>query len=383
MVSALQDVIQHQKAGEAVGVTSICSAHPLVLEAAIAPGDVRRQLRSHRGDVEPGRPDRWLCGMRPADFRELGFEAAIRCGLPWNGSCSEATISGQTGGGTCPPTSHAAGRGPRRRLRRRGIHQDPSGLQHALRRRPAVLARRPGRAPVSPADAGRGRHRGDTRRGRYAVLRHRYRGAGPRRRSRDHRPPGADIPPTRARGRPSKRTEARFDERVSRPGLVSIALVVQPGVEFDHLSVIDYARGHRRNCGTCSTASRTGLRGALDRLSDGRELRALVEDHWAVLKVGPGLDVRDAGGTVRAGHDRGGTRGGVRTLAPRRGRRAKDARRTRAVAEVLPGRRRGPSAWLGGTATATGCGTTGPTQRSTRLSARCSTTSPGGRFRCP
>ncbi len=69
-----------------------------------------------------------------------------------------------------------------------------------------------------------------------------------------------------------------------------IALVVQPGVEFDLERVIDYKR------------SATGeLRRVLD--DRGRlvfeahstdyqtraNLRALVEDHWAVLKVGPAL----------------------------------------------------------------------------------------------
>jgi D-tagatose-1,6-bisphosphate aldolase subunit GatZ/KbaZ len=70
----------------------------------------------------------------------------------------------------------------------------------------------------------------------------------------------------------------------------TIALVVQPGVEFDLERVIDYDR------------SATGeLRRVLD--DRGRlvfeahstdyqtrvNLRALVEDHWAVLKVGPAL----------------------------------------------------------------------------------------------
>jgi len=69
-----------------------------------------------------------------------------------------------------------------------------------------------------------------------------------------------------------------------------IGLVVQPGVEFDHLRVVDYDR------------SRTGrLRAVLDDYpglvfeahstdyQTAENLRALVEDHWAILKVGPGL----------------------------------------------------------------------------------------------
>jgi D-tagatose-1,6-bisphosphate aldolase subunit GatZ/KbaZ len=68
------------------------------------------------------------------------------------------------------------------------------------------------------------------------------------------------------------------------------ALVVQPGVEFDHVRVIDYDRE-----GTAT------LRHVLDDEPDmvfeahstdyqlAERLRELVEDHWAVLKVGPGL----------------------------------------------------------------------------------------------
>jgi D-tagatose-1,6-bisphosphate aldolase subunit GatZ/KbaZ len=68
------------------------------------------------------------------------------------------------------------------------------------------------------------------------------------------------------------------------------ALVVQPGVEFDHLKVIDYDR------------TRTGeLQQVLDdepgmvfeAHSTDYQTRAhlaeLVQDHWAILKVGPGL----------------------------------------------------------------------------------------------
>ncbi len=68
------------------------------------------------------------------------------------------------------------------------------------------------------------------------------------------------------------------------------ALVVQPGVEFDHVNVIDYER--------TATAQ---LRRVLDTedhmvfeahstdYQKPDQLRELVEDHWAILKVGPGL----------------------------------------------------------------------------------------------
>jgi D-tagatose-1,6-bisphosphate aldolase subunit GatZ/KbaZ len=68
------------------------------------------------------------------------------------------------------------------------------------------------------------------------------------------------------------------------------ALVVQPGVEFDHQAVFDYRRD--------ATAE---LRRVLDTENNlvfeahstdyqrPAQLRELVEDHWAILKVGPAL----------------------------------------------------------------------------------------------
>ena len=73
-------------------------------------------------------------------------------------------------------------------------------------------------------------------------------------------------------------------------GRGSAALVVQPGVEFDEWSVVGYEPGR--------TAE---LQGALDEeagivfeahstdYQTPERLAALVRDHWAILKVGPGL----------------------------------------------------------------------------------------------
>ena len=69
-----------------------------------------------------------------------------------------------------------------------------------------------------------------------------------------------------------------------------LALVVQPGVEFDHLRVVDYDRDRRKEL-------RTVLDDEPDMVFEAHStdyqtieaLAALVEDHWAVLKVGPGL----------------------------------------------------------------------------------------------
>jgi len=91
------------------------------------------------------------------------------------------------------------------------------------------------------------------------------------------------------------RTIAVHREAFGRAGLGHvwpriIALVVQPGVEFDHLNVIDYDR-------SATTELRRVLDGEDHLVFEAhstdyqrpQELRELVEDHWAILKVGPGL----------------------------------------------------------------------------------------------
>ncbi|WP_181429277.1 D-tagatose-bisphosphate aldolase, class II, non-catalytic subunit [Curtobacterium sp. MCSS17_008] len=69
-----------------------------------------------------------------------------------------------------------------------------------------------------------------------------------------------------------------------------VALVVQPAVEFDHLQVIDYVP-------EATTALQEVIEATPGLVYEAHStdyqtpaaLRALVDDHWAILKVGPGL----------------------------------------------------------------------------------------------
>jgi len=69
-----------------------------------------------------------------------------------------------------------------------------------------------------------------------------------------------------------------------------IASVVQPGVEFDHHNVIDYGRSGAQALSHAITAVPGMVYEAhsTDYQTRGA-LRALVQDHFAILKVGPGL----------------------------------------------------------------------------------------------
>ena len=82
MSDALEDVLARHRDGQAVGMTSVCSASPLVLQAACehAVADdaaVLVEATSNQVDQFGG-----YTGMRPADFRDLVYGIADRAGLP-------------------------------------------------------------------------------------------------------------------------------------------------------------------------------------------------------------------------------------------------------------------------------------------------------------
>ena len=82
MTNSMLDIIQRHKSGEPVGVYSVCSAHPLVLEAAVlqAIDDgscLLVEATSNQVDQFGG-----YTGMTPTDFRELVMGLAGQHGLP-------------------------------------------------------------------------------------------------------------------------------------------------------------------------------------------------------------------------------------------------------------------------------------------------------------
>ena len=105
-----------------------------------------------------------------------------------------------------------------------------------------------------------------------------------------------DLTPTSADA--ARATLAAHREAFSSAGVGEafdrvVALVVQPGVEFDAQHVVDYDRERtarlRQVVDDLDAPRDDRARGPLHRLPDSRRLTQLVEDHWAVLKVGPGL----------------------------------------------------------------------------------------------
>lgn len=287
MIDHLATVLQAHKAGRPVGLTSICSAHPLVLaaaarEAADTGGALLVEATSNQVDQFGG-----YTGMRPADFRDLVHRIAREEGLP----ADRVLLGGDHLGpnswqAESESTAMAKAEALVRAYAAAGytkIHLDCS-MPLAGDDRPLAdetVARRAARllaaAEASAATPGTIR---------YVI-------------GTEVPVPGgahetieklAATPPDAARA-----TLAAHRAAFSAVGLEGVwprvmALVVQPGVEFDHLRVVDYDPAGTRE-----------LRHVLDdepamvfeahstdyQLPE--RLLDLVEDHWAVLKVGPGL----------------------------------------------------------------------------------------------
>ena len=290
MNNFLEDTIAAHKAGQALGVPSLCTAHPLVLQAGVA-----QALETGTGllvEATSNQVDQFggYTGMMPADFRDLVYSIADRQGLP--------RTSVVLGGDHLGPNTwrHL---GPDAAMERAAdlvrayvaagftkIHLDcsmscagdPSPLNDD------IVAERAARlAAVAEDTAVRERGVSDLL---YVV--------------------GTEVPvpggahetidalaPTSASA--ARATIACHRKVFGDAGLGTawervIGLVVQPGVEFDHAAVVDYDRDRTEE-----------LRGVLDdyphlvfeaHSTDYQSIERLTElvgDHWAVLKVGPGL----------------------------------------------------------------------------------------------
>lgn len=289
-MNQLWDTIRRHKAGEATGIYSICSAHPVILEAAMrqAAEDgsyVLIEATSNQVDQFGG-----YTGMTPTDFRELVWRIADEC------------------------------RFARERVVLGGDHLGPNRWQKeqaevAMANAEALVAAyveagfQKIHIDCSMSCAGDPVPAGDdlvaTRTARLVRV-----AEDAAARAGVEQPVlyviGTEVPvpggahetleqlvPTSAEAARATldRNRRAFDEL----GLAEvwpriIALVVQPAVEFDHLRVFDYRH-------EATTDLRTVLDGEPGLVFEAHstdyqqaaQLQELVEDHWAILKVGPGL----------------------------------------------------------------------------------------------
>jgi len=283
----LDFVVAAQKFGEPRGIASVCSAHPLVLEAALRHGREHRRPVLIEATCNQVNQFGGYTGMRPEDFARQVADLAERVGFP-----REHLILGGDHLGPLPwarePAEVAMDKAADlvRAFVRAGftkIHLDCSmPLGGAAAPPQEVIAQRIARlAQVAEKAAG----------GRRDALRYVI---------------GSEVPPAggaRAEEGPPPVTRpedaAEAIETTRRAFLALgleaawervIALVVQPGVEFgdeavyeyDHMAAAPLARFIEGVPGLVYEAHSTDYQPL-------EALRAMVEDHFAILKVGPAL----------------------------------------------------------------------------------------------
>jgi D-tagatose-1,6-bisphosphate aldolase subunit GatZ/KbaZ len=273
-VKVIREIVARHKAGHSVGVYSACSAHPLVIEAALSharrqSGPVLIEATSNQVNQDGG-----YTGMRPADFSRFVLDIAARLGVP----SEQVLLGGDHLGPNCWQADYVA-------AGFRKIHldcsmscaDDPTPLTDAVVAQRAVRlcavaektwSRAGGEAPV------------------YVV--------------------GTEVPV------PGGAKESLHELAVTEPGAAAatidahqeafqsaglnqawprvIGLVVQPGVEFDHHKVIDFKASRAADlAAVIETQPYMIYEAHSTDYQTPANLRALVQRHFAILKVGPGL----------------------------------------------------------------------------------------------
>lgn len=288
-MKAIREIMTQHKAGRSVGIYSACSAHPLVIEAAL--NQARRQSGSVLIEATSNQvnQDGGYTGMRPADFSRFVHDIAARLGVP----AGQVLLGGDHLGPNCwqdLPAEAAMVKSEQLiadyvAAGFRKIHldcsmscaDDPTPLTDAIVAARAVRLcaiaeqtwrRTGGEAPV------------------YVVG------------TEVPVPGGAQEALTELALTGAAAATATIDahwDAFQSAGLHHvwprvIGLVVQPGVEFDHHKVIDFQASRAAELAAVIEAQPYLVYEAHSTdYQTPANLRALVQRHFAILKVGPGL----------------------------------------------------------------------------------------------
>lgn len=289
-MNAMLDLVARHKSGQACGIYSVCSAHPLVIEAAC--------VHALKSDAETllieatcnqVNQDGGYTGMTPAMFRDFVLEIARKVGFP-----EERILLGGDHLGPNPWTALPADEALRNAevlIERyvsagfRKIHADcsMSCADDPVPLPDETIARRAARLIGIAEDAQR-RVGGEPC--VYVI--------------------GTEVPVPGGAAEDLNELEVTSPEAALQTiethrtifeaaGLADawprvIAVVVQPGVEFDHHKVIDYDRAKAVHLsGALNDQRHIVFEAHSTDYQTPAALKALVEDHFAILKVGPGV----------------------------------------------------------------------------------------------
>lgn len=284
------DIVRRHKAGERIGITSVCTAHPLVIEAALrhalATGQEIALVEATSNQVNQ---DGGYTGMVPADYRDFVRGIAERAGFPLDRLVLGGDHLGPNAW-TALPAEQAMAKAEVMvadyvRAGFRKIHldcsmscaDDPVPLPEQL------IAERAARLCRAAEDAVGGEGEDAPV---YVI--------------------GTEVPV------PGGAAEDLEELAVTTPdaaiatvdmhrdlfrgaGLENawdrvVATVVQPGVEFDHDKVVDYRPERTTDLSRAiEPVEHIVFEAHSTDYQTPEALTALVRDHFAILKVGPGV----------------------------------------------------------------------------------------------
>lgn len=284
----MKEIIARHKAGEHLGICSVCSAHPLVIEAALrfdlhTDNSVLIEATSNQVNQFGG-----YTGMQPADFRDFVYGIAREVGFP----LERLILGGDHLGPNCWQNEHAdaamekaialieayvaAGFSKIHLDASMSCADDPVPLD------PQVVAERAARLCLAAEQTASEAQKTALT---YVI--------------------GTEVPVPGGEASSINTVHVTHVEDAARTlethrvafealGLEAamkrvIAIVVQPGVEFDHTQVIHYQpqaaealSGWIRQTPMVYEAHSTDYQSR-------HAYRALVRDHFAILKVGPAM----------------------------------------------------------------------------------------------
>lgn len=288
-MKAVLDVLAQHKRGARVGLPSVCSAHPLVIQAALQAGHAAGVPLLIEATCNQVNQDGGYTGMTPADYRAQVLALARAEGVP------EANVL--LGGDHLGPNPwrHLSAQEAMAKAER--LVHDYCGAGFRKLHLDCSMACADDTAPLPDAVVAQRAAR------LAAVAEAAWEAAG-------GEPPvyvvGTEVPvpggahetlDTLAVTAPAAvaQTLAAHEAAFGALGLHSawsraIALVVQPGVEFDHHQVIDYVPHKAQALSRFIEAVPDVVFEAHSTDYQTPEaLAALVQGHFAILKVGPGV----------------------------------------------------------------------------------------------
>lgn len=291
MNSPLAQIVQQHKLGRRVGVYSVCSAHPLVIEASMRQaladdGIVLIEATSNQVDQFGG-----YTGMQPADFRDFCFDIADSLSFPrerlvlggdhlgpnrWQGLTPDVAMAHAE---DLVAAYVAAGYEKIHLDCSMSCSGDPVPLDDS-----EVASRATRLLAVAEREAAK--LEGGVERIRYVIGTEVPVPGGAHEEIEELTPTTPEAARATIRAHREAFTEAGLGHVWPR----IMALVVQPGVEFDHLKVVDYRPERTTALSSVLDDEPTLLFEAHSTDYQRPEgFKSLVDEHWAVLKVGPGL----------------------------------------------------------------------------------------------